>query len=115
MRLPIVARGARRAAGVAALLAALLGAFAPSLPAQAGAGLCRTNPVVVLTNGTVIDLGADIGTGLLNLNHVTYTLHVPRGIAGAGRGPHAQPADDHRVLQRSRRTRRRASIRPTPW
>jgi hypothetical protein len=79
MRLPIIARGARRAAGVAVLLAALLVAFAPSLPAQAGAGLCRTDPVVVLTNGTVIDLGADISTGLLSLNHVTYTLHVPQG------------------------------------
>jgi len=43
-----------------------------------GAGLrCRSDPTVLLTDGTIIDLAADIDEALWNVTAVNYTIHVP--------------------------------------
>ena len=42
---------------------------------------CRSDPVVVLSDGTVVDLSADIDTLLWNVTEVHYTLHVPQGLS----------------------------------
>jgi hypothetical protein len=42
------------------------------------AGLrCRSDPVVLLTDGTIIDLSADVDAALWDVSSVHYTVHVP--------------------------------------
>ena len=48
--------------------------------AQAAAGGCRSDPVLLLSDLTVVDLSASIDTDLSNVNSVTYTFHAPRGV-----------------------------------
>jgi hypothetical protein len=49
-------------------------------PAYTGALRCRSDPVVVLSNGTLIDLSADVDAMLWEIASVNYTLHVPQGL-----------------------------------
>lgn len=49
-------------------------------PAYTGAFRCRSDPAVVLSNGTLIDLSADIDALLWDVTSVQYTLHVPAGL-----------------------------------
>jgi len=59
----------------AGLLTSLLGA-----PHHAHAAIgCRTDPIVTLSNGLVVDLSATIYDTLSDINAVTYTLHAPVG------------------------------------
>ncbi len=48
--------------------------------AQAKMIFCRSDPIVVLSNGTVLDLSADLTTLLFNVEEVHYMLHVPVGV-----------------------------------
>jgi hypothetical protein len=59
---------------VAVLLSSVLTAFAARL-------ICRSDPVVILSNGMVMDISADIGTLLFNVQEVHYTLNVPEGVS----------------------------------
>jgi len=59
---------------VAVLLSSVLTAFAARLR-------CRSDPVVVLSNGMILDISTDIGTLLWNVQEVHYTLHVPEGVS----------------------------------
>jgi hypothetical protein len=63
---------------VLAVLVGVLGLIPP--PAYTGALRCRSDPVVVLSNGTLIDLSADVEAMLWEIASVNYTLHVPRGL-----------------------------------
>jgi len=58
-------------------------AFVLALPAVAQARTlsCRSDPVVILSNGTVLDLSAEISTLLINVKEVHYVLHVPVGVS----------------------------------
>lgn len=40
---------------------------------------CRSDPVVILSDGTIIDVSADIDTLLWNVTEVHYTLNIPAG------------------------------------
>jgi hypothetical protein len=71
-----------RVAAVAALLWSALLAFALG-PDKALASGCRTDPVVVLTNGAQLQFGADIATSYSNVQSVVYTIHAPAGSAVA--------------------------------
>jgi hypothetical protein len=42
---------------------------------------CRSDPVVVLSDGTIVDVSADIDTLLWNVTEVHYTLHIPQGLS----------------------------------
>ncbi|MCI0393511.1 MAG: hypothetical protein L0322_01050 [Chloroflexi bacterium] len=42
---------------------------------------CRSDPLVILSNGMVLDLSADINTWLWNVEEVDYVLHVPAGVS----------------------------------
>ena len=64
------------AAAVLCLLIALLAA--PG--AQAAASVCRTDPIVWLSDGHKVTLSANIGTELSKVHQVTYTLHAPAGL-----------------------------------
>lgn len=73
-----------RARFVAAVLGALFSVglltaplFAPS--AHAELGVCGSDPVVILSNGAVVDLSATIGDAEPDVQQVAYTLHAPAG------------------------------------
>jgi hypothetical protein len=42
---------------------------------------CRSDPVVLLSNGLVMDLSADISTLPWQVQRVDYVLHVPEGVS----------------------------------
>jgi hypothetical protein len=55
------------------LLSSLAGAAQAAL-------LCRADPLVVLSNGVVIDFGASISTLPTEVTVVNYELHIPVGV-----------------------------------
>lgn len=61
------------------LLFAALFALGSTIPAHAGELRCMSDPVVLLSDGTVIDLTATVGTELWNVKSVEYTLRIPAG------------------------------------
>jgi hypothetical protein len=61
-------------AGIAALLFAL--SPAPTFAILRG---CRTDPIVRLSNGDVLQLTASIDTSVTSIESVTYTIHAPVG------------------------------------
>ena len=63
-------------AAILSLLPAWLLTGGSALAVSSG---CRTDPVVILSNGTIMDMSATIGTSLLNVQQVVYTLHAPPG------------------------------------
>src|SRR5438270_10644123 len=74
-------RVARRAvfAGSLLLLLVVPGSLRPRL-AMAGLVGCRSDPVVLLSNGSALDLSADIGDAQSDVQRVDYAVHVPAGI-----------------------------------
>lgn len=42
---------------------------------------CRSDPIVILSNGMVLDLSASLDTSLFNVKQVDYVLHVPEGVS----------------------------------
>jgi hypothetical protein len=49
----------------------------PSHPAAAADPGCRSDPIVLLSNLTTLDLSADIAADLSDVITVDYTLHLP--------------------------------------
>lgn len=49
-------------------------------PAYTGLLRCRSDPAVLLSNGTLIDLTAVVDAMLWDVASVNYTLHVPMGL-----------------------------------
>ena len=47
---------------------------------EAAVGGCRADPLVVLSNGTILDVTADIGTSVSNVTEIHYVIHGPRGV-----------------------------------
>lgn len=78
---PECARPAALGAAVfgAGILASLLGAGGPHHAHAAEA--CRSDPIVSLSNGLVVDLGATIIDTPSDITGVTYTMHAPAGIS----------------------------------
>jgi len=48
---------------------------------NAAALFCRSDPVVILSNGIVMDFGANIATLPWNVQEVHYELHIPAGVS----------------------------------
>jgi len=72
----------------AALLAAGLLINSPLVRvAHADIGGCRSDPVVVLSNGVVVDLSAVIADDAADVRGVAYTLHVPAGLRAVSVAP----------------------------
>lgn len=69
----------RAAIGAALLAAGLLAAPLGSPHAHAVVA-CRSDPIVVLSNGVVLDLSADIADDVSDVTSVRYTLHGPFGV-----------------------------------
>lgn len=65
---------------VAPLIAAGILFGLPGTPlAHATIGGCRSDPVVTLSDGTVVDLSATIDDASSDVQQVAYTLHAPDG------------------------------------
>jgi hypothetical protein len=61
----------------------LIGLFVSSLlapTAEAAFKGCRSDPVVILSDGTILDIQAEIGTNVENVREIHYTVHGPRGV-----------------------------------
>lgn len=78
-RRPSLHLSARVAVAITALVANIAAAHLMGGRASADIGPCRTDPIVVLSNGTVVDLSATVMTGVSNVENVTYVLHAPVG------------------------------------
>jgi len=76
--LRVVGRG-RRPWLLAPLVAGLGIAAVPPGTARASIGGCRSDPVVTLSNGVVLDLSAAIADTADDVRGTTYTLHAPVG------------------------------------
>jgi hypothetical protein len=68
-----------RMLGAAALFAALATSPFMAGSAHANYSICRSDPVVVLSNLATIDLSANIGDDLSDVRSVTYVIHAPIG------------------------------------
>lgn len=78
-----------RARLVPVLLGALCSAGLLTAPllassAQAELGVCGSDPVVILSNGAIIDLSATISDAEPDVQQVAYTLHAPAGTVAVG-------------------------------
>ena len=61
------------------LLAVIFGASrAPA--ASAALGGCRSDPVFVLSDGTILDVTVEIGTAVSNVTEINYVVHGPKGV-----------------------------------
>ncbi len=75
----ITRRMVRPLGGAALLSAGLL--VSPLLAPRANAiiGGCRSDPIVVLSNGTALDLSASADIDPSTVRQIAYTLHAPSG------------------------------------
>ncbi|HKP51243.1 MAG TPA: hypothetical protein VJ183_01180 [Chloroflexia bacterium] len=64
---------------VLVLFIALLGTVVAPGTTRAARGGCRGDPVMVLNDGTVIDILTDIGTEVWNVQRIEYIVHAPVG------------------------------------
>jgi hypothetical protein len=51
-----------------------------STPSEAAVSGCRADPIVILSDGTILDVTADIGTSVSNVKGIHYVVHGPRGV-----------------------------------
>lgn len=65
--------------GGAALWMAVLALVSGAATAEASG--CRTDPIIVLSNGAQLQMDATISTSYNNVQSVVYTVHAPRGSA----------------------------------
>jgi hypothetical protein len=69
----------RKLSTVATITAAvLLAALSPE--AGAAAFRCRSDPAVLLSNGSIVDISADIAAYPWDIQTVDYTMHIPAGL-----------------------------------
>lgn len=66
--------------GLAVIIALILSLFSQSQLAYARLAVCRSDPLVLLSDGTVLDISADIGALLWDVQEVHYILHIPEGL-----------------------------------
>lgn len=43
--------------------------------------MCRSDPIVILSNGVTMDIGASISTMPWQVTEVHYELHIPQGVS----------------------------------
>lgn len=53
----------------------------PLLPFGGRSLICRSDPVVILSNGLTLDIGASISVLPFDVTEVHYELHVPQGVS----------------------------------
>ncbi len=53
----------------------------PILPFGSRSLICRSDPIVTLSNGIVLTIGANIDSKMQDVQEVHYELHVPEGVS----------------------------------
>lgn len=71
----------RMALGGMIVIAGAVAGQLSAIPSYAHITTCRSDPLVVLSDGTQLALTADIGTAEANVQRIAYTLHVPNGVS----------------------------------
>ncbi len=103
----------RRASVAIALTLGVLATFGGPI-ALASAGVCRTDPVISLSNGKTLTMYEIVHTTPANIAGVTYTVHVPTGItATAITYPGAVPAAQQTVTVQSDNRKHRYDVYST--
>jgi hypothetical protein len=69
----------RLAAIVFVVLCAFAGAFATPPKAYAGVSGCLTDPLITLSDGTQIDIIAQLDVDAASVEQIAYTVHAPVG------------------------------------
>jgi hypothetical protein len=70
----------RAGLGAAFVTAGLLAGTALITPAHAALMACGSDPIVSLSNGATLDIQATIYDVGADIQHLTYTAHVPAGL-----------------------------------
>jgi hypothetical protein len=65
---------------LASLVTALLLAVLHAPAAQAAFSSCRSDPLFILSDGTILDVSVAIGTDVSNVEEIHYVVHGPRGV-----------------------------------
>ena len=63
------------------LMLALMVVSAATPTAEAAFDSCRTDPVLLLSDLSIMDVSASVGTSVSNLQSIKYTLHLPPGVS----------------------------------
>ncbi len=66
--------------GAGALTAGLLASGPLAAPRAHAALGCRSDPIVILSNGVVLDLSATLDTDISDVKEIHYKLHGPKGV-----------------------------------
>jgi hypothetical protein len=74
-----LARPTRRLVAGFILSACALVSLSAAPAALASGSGCRTDPIVVFADGTVVDISTNINADIARVDHVEYTLHAPAG------------------------------------
>jgi hypothetical protein len=76
----VIRRRRFRRLGIAALLTVV--GILPLIPTGVSAEIsaCRDDPIITLSNGVTIQLDTSIGDAVTDVNQVSYTVAVPRGV-----------------------------------
>jgi hypothetical protein len=77
-KLAMAARRAMIALSIMLTGLALTASLTPVV--QASLDGCRSDPVIYLSDGTALDVTADIGTSVSNVTTIAYFVHVPPGL-----------------------------------
>jgi hypothetical protein len=62
------------------LLVGLLVSGILTPPTEAAVGGCRSDPLVLLSDGTILDVSVAIGTAVSNVTDIRYVIHGPQGV-----------------------------------
>src|SRR5579884_3880257 len=73
--------GLRRLSGALAATASLAcGLLAGTLEAHAAYQVCRTDPIVLLSNGRQLNIVESVSDVASDINAIQYSVHVPSGV-----------------------------------
>jgi hypothetical protein len=70
----------RRAVSGLIVLIGMVVSAGGALPAQASHSACRTDPIVILSDGHRLNLTAVVNIDSSGVQQVNYTLHIPSGV-----------------------------------
>src|SRR5690348_13123297 len=70
----------RRAVAGLVVLMGMVFTAGGALPAQASHSACRTDPIVILSDGHRLNLTALVNIDSSGVQQINYTLHIPSGV-----------------------------------
>jgi hypothetical protein len=65
-------------AGIVLTTLLVIGPSAPTT--EAAVSGCRADPLILLSDGTILDVSVNIGTNVANVTEILYVIHGPSGV-----------------------------------